>query len=244
MATEIIVSIIIPTLNEAARVQTLAASLSLLPHAECIFVDGGSTDGTQAALQDTSKHFSNCRWLQSERGRGKQMNAGAASAQGSWLLFLHADTDVPRASYETFLREALIIPSSHEARTKIHLTSGAFTFRIAHERSRYRYLEWYVQQRCRFLKLPFGDQAIFVRTELFQQHGGFREDFPLMEDMEFIQRVNSDAGFRVIDAPVFTSARRYEQEGYWKRATGNIVLQLLYRAGVHPKRLAAWYYKN
>ncbi|TAE28192.1 MAG: glycosyltransferase [Candidatus Kapaibacterium sp.] len=242
MATESIVSIIIPTLNEAARVHTLAASLSLLAQAECIFVDGGSTDGTQALLQACSEHFSNCRWLQAERGRAKQMNAGAASAQGSWLLFLHADTDLPPSSYETFLHEARIIP----AQTTIHhqLTSGAFTFRIAHERSRYRYLEWYVQQRCRFLKLPFGDQAIFVRKELFQHEGGFREDFPLMEDMEFVQRVNKDAGFRVIDAPVFTSARRYEQEGYWKRATGNILLQLLYRAGVHPKRLAAWYYKH
>ncbi len=252
----ITVSVIVPTLNEAARVEALAASLSLLPEAECIFADGGSTDGTQALLERLTKDYPNCRWIQAPRGRAPQMNVGANLAKGAWLLFLHADTDLPQESYLSLLRTIAHrpkeyagyppnLPCSQAPKPVMHnsCTSGSFTFCIAHERRVYRYLEWYVRQRCRFLKLPFGDQGIFVKREIFERLGGYREDFPLMEDMEFVQRINRDEGFRVLNAPVYTSARRYEEEGYWKRAAGNIVLQVLYRLGVHPKRLAGWYYR-
>jgi rSAM/selenodomain-associated transferase 2 len=228
------VSLIIPTLNESARVEALADALCQFPDGECIFADGGSTDGTQAKLERLAERYPNCRWIDAPKGRGRQMNAGAQVAKGKWLLFLHADTDLPTASYQHFLALTQSLPL---------LSAGAFTFRIAHERKVYRYLEWYVAQRCRWLKLPFGDQAIFARHDVFKRLGGYREDFPLMEDVEFVERVNKDAGFRVIEAPVFTSARRYESEGYWRRAYGNVYLQVLYRLGVHPERLAKRYYR-
>lgn len=249
------VSVIIPTLNEAARVEALAASVCALPEAECIFADGGSTDGTQTRLQYLSEQYTNCRWVSAPRGRGIQMNVGANLAQGSWLLFLHADTDLPESSYLSLLsnitnRPKLYahyppnLPCSLAAKPlPTNCIAGAFTFRINHQRRIYRYLEWYVKQRCRFLKLPFGDQAIFVKRSTFNDLGGYKEDFPLMEDVDFVQRINKREGFQILEAPVYTSARRYEHEGYWKRATGNIALQLLYRLGVHPKRLASWYYK-
>ena len=229
------VSLIIPTLNESARVEEIADLLCRFQYGECIFVDGGSTDGTQAKLEYLAQQYSNCRWINAPKGRGRQMNAGARIAKGEWLLFLHADTDLPAASYQHFLRLTQSLPI---------LSAGAFTFRIAHKRKVYRYLEWYVAQRCRLLKLPFGDQAIFARRDVFDRLGGYREDFPLMEDVEFVERINHDVGFHVIEAPVFTSARRYENDGYWRRACGNVYLQVLYRLGVHPERLAKRYYRQ
>jgi rSAM/selenodomain-associated transferase 2 len=228
-----LVSVIIPTFNEATTIEDFCTSLAAFPDVECIIADGGSIDGTQQVLEKVCGRFANVRWLEAPRGRARQMNAAARIATGNWLLFLHADTVLPEASYHRFRDEIM----------RTDLNAGAFTFHIAHEDWRYRYLEWYVAQRCRFLKLPFGDQAIFARKDVFMRLGGYREDFPLMEDVDFVSRANTDAGFRVLDAPVFTSARRYEHEGYWKRAAGNVYLQLLYRCGVHPERLAALYYK-
>lgn len=233
------VSVIIPTLNEFSRVESLAHSLCELPDIEIVFSDGGSTDGTQEILERICKRCPNIYWLAAPCGRARQMNAAVEHTSGEWLIFLHADTRLPALSYQAFLEETQYKPLN----TTTELVVGSFAFRIEHERPIYRYLEWYVAQRCRLLKLPFGDQAIFARRDFFISTGGYLEDFPLMEDMEFIQRVNQNPGFRVLEVPVFTSARRYESEGYFKRACGNIYLQILYRCGIHPQRLAAMYYK-
>jgi rSAM/selenodomain-associated transferase 2 len=235
-----LVSVIIPTLNEAATIEQCCTTIAAFPDVECVIADGGSNDGTQQVLERICGQLSNVHWLQAERGRARQMNAGANISSGDWFIFLHADTILSEASYHHF-RDSIVSPQPPALHST--LTSGAFTFRVTHEHWRYRYLEWYVAQRCRFLKLPFGDQALFARKDIFKKLGGYREDFPLMEDVDFVRRANVDEGFRVIEAPVFTSARRYEKEGYWKRAIGNVYLQLLYRCGVHPRRLAALYYK-
>jgi rSAM/selenodomain-associated transferase 2 len=229
-----LVSIIIPTLNEVETIDQCCTSVASFADVECILADGGSTDGTQQVLERVCNKFTNVRWLQTERGRSRQMNAAARIAHGDWFIFLHADTVLPETSYQRFRDEI--------SRTKVN--AGAFSFKIAHQHLRYRYLEWYVAQRCRFLKLPFGDQAIFARKDVFTHLEGYREDFPLMEDFDFVQRAKKSSVFKVIDAHIFTSARRYEAEGYWKRAAGNVYLQLLFRFGVHPKRLAAKYYKE
>jgi rSAM/selenodomain-associated transferase 2 len=234
MDTEPFVSIVIPTLNEADNVPTLVRSLVLLPEAEIIVADGGSTDGTREWLQEASRQHTHLRWLAAPRGRARQMNAAASVARGHWLIFLHADTRLPLGSYQAFTAFVRQNPAT---------CGGAFTFRVAHERLVYRYLEWYVAQRCRLLKMPFGDQALYACREDFWRLGGYREDFPLMEDMEFVERLNKLHGFCVIDAPVFTSARRFEQEGYLKRTLSNVGLQMLYKIGVHPSRLAALYYR-
>jgi rSAM/selenodomain-associated transferase 2 len=232
-----LVSIIIPTINEAQNVVRILDALCAFPDCEVIVADGGSTDGTQTLLQHSTLRLPNLQWIQSPKGRARQMNAGARSASGTWLIFLHADTHLPTQS---FLHFSEIVQSA----SYNQLEAGAFTFRVEHNRRVYRYLEWYVRQRCRFLKMPFGDQAIFARRDLFERIGGYRSDYPLMEDMEFVQRVkNHHSNFRVLDAPVFTSARRFEQDGYMRRTLGNVYLQLLYAAGVHPERLAERYYK-
>jgi len=229
-----LVSIIIPTLNEVQNVLSLINKLSRLPEVEVIFSDGGSSDGTRSEIEFYSRARSNVHLIHAPRCRSQQMNAAAKRAKGEWLIFLHADTELPAESFHAFLRTVKKHP---------RLNSGAFTFRVANKRWVYRYLEFYVGLRCKLLKLPFGDQAIFVKRAFFEEVGGYREDFPLMEDMELIQRLNKQKGFSVLKFPVYTSARRFETDGYLRRSCGNLYLQVLYKLGVHPKKLAKRYWK-
>jgi len=227
------VSIIVPTFNEAPNICRRAQALGQLPNAEIIFADGGSNDGTAKAIGSVLPELPNAHLIQTPCGRARQMNAGAKQAKGEWLIFLHADTALPKDSFGVLLKTIKESP---------HLNSGAFTFRVEHEHWAYRYLEFYVGLRCKFLKLPFGDQALFIKRRFFEELGGYRDDFPLMEDMELVQRLNKQPGFVVLPVPVFTSPRRYEHDGFFKRGLGNIYLQLLYRFGVHPRELAKKYY--
>ncbi len=228
------VSIIVPTYNEASTLEEFASGLANLPGTEVIFVDGGSTDPTPEILEGVTASIPSAQWISTRQGRGPQMNAGARRASGEWLIFLHADTLLPAESYHWFVRHTEGNPG---------LTAGAFRFRVNHARRIYRYLEFYVHIRCTLGKLPFGDQAIFVRRNVFEELGGFREDYPLMEDMEFIRRANKLRGFRVIEAPVYTSARRFERDGYLRRTCGNLFLQMQFLLGRHPKDLAKLYYR-
>jgi len=229
-----LVSIIIPTVNEILNVGPQARTLAALPEAEVIFVDGDSSDGTPQELEACCCGLANLRFIHAPRRRSSQMNAAARVAKGEWLIFLHADTFLPATSFQHFLQS---IKSQRE------LNAGAFTFRVQHERWVYRYLEFYVGVRSRIMKLPYGDQALFVRRSLFEELGGYREDYPLMEDVELVRRLNHREGFAILPAPVYTSARRFEGEGYLKRTCGNLYLQLLYALGVHPQKLAQRYWK-
>jgi rSAM/selenodomain-associated transferase 2 len=227
-------SIIIPTLNEAANVERVSDSLIGLHNTEIIFADGGSTDRTIERIEELRLHHANVRLVHSAKSRSKQMNAGASEARGEWLFFLHADTILPATSFHQFVQQVRATPS---------LQSGAFEFRVDNKRFVYRYLEFYVRLRAKYGKLPFGDQAIFLKRNLFERLGGYRDDYPLMEDMELVQRLNKLDGFEVLDIPVFTSARRFEADGYLKRTCGNLYLQLQYKMGAHPKELARLYYR-
>ncbi len=229
------VSIVIPTLNEIHNIRKQINSLQRLPEAEIIFADGGSTDGSLEEIESIAGRHCNVRLIQSPRCRSRQMNAGARQARGEWIIFLHADTELPLESFENFVQAA---------RQSSHLKAGAFTFKVSNSKWVYRYLEFYVGLRCKLLKLPYGDQAIFAKRCFFEEMGGYRDDFPLMEDMEFVERCNKNGSFSVLRVPVYTSARRFENEGYLKRTCGNLYLQMLYKLGMHPKELAKKYWKN
>ncbi len=229
------VSIIIPTLNEAANICGLAQSLRRLPEAEIIFADGGSCDGTAPAIESHCHRDGKIRLVRAPCGRARQMNAGAKCANGDWLIFLHADTALPPASFHSFLRMV---------RAHSQLVAGAFAFRADHSRWVYRYLELYVSLRSRVLKLPYGDQAIFVKRKVFEEMGGYRDDYPVMEDLELVRRLNKLEGFAVLNFPVYTSARRFEQDGYLWRTCQNLYLQFLYALGVPPQKLAEMYWKK
>ena len=217
-------SIVIPTLNEA---EVLACTLKGLRHesAEIIVVDGGSTDHTlEIARQYTS------RVLTSPRGRGPQQDAGARESQGSVLLFLHADTELPN-TYEGLIQQALADKS---------VVFGAFHLSILTSSPVLDLIALMANLRSRFLRLPYGDQALFVRRGAYFQVGGF-QDWPIMEDVDLVCRLNRVGGFKLVRTPVRTSARRWEHESAIYTTLRNWARMIRFFLGVPPDVLARHY---
>jgi rSAM/selenodomain-associated transferase 2 len=198
------VSVIVPVYRERRR---LPACLDrLLPQAgnvgaEVLVVDGGSDDGTA----DVARRYPGVRLLVAPRGRGSQMNAGARVARGSLLWFLAADTLPPH--------EALAALDRADRRGEP--AAGGFRQRFDVERPLLRGVSALHNLRAALTGVCYGDQAPFVRRELFLRIGGFREDMDL-EDVEFGSRLRRRTRPRLLDFRVTTSARRFEREGAWR----------------------------
>lgn len=229
MNEKALISIILPVLHEAGTMNTVIAYLRDLQHnslMEIIVVDGDPAGSTLQAIRDDGI----VRTL-SEPGRARQMNHGASLAQGEILLFLHADTLLPA--------HALARVATALADTRF--VAGAFDLGFDTSRSIFRLTEKYVALRTRLTMIPFGDQAIFIRRPYFEKIGGYAE-IPLMEDVELMRRIRT-RGDRICIIPekVLTSPRRYEQEGILYCTFRNWALQVCYKAGVSPERLAKWY---
>lgn len=229
MTDRTLISIILPVLHEAGTITTVIAHLRDLQQnssVEIIVVDGDPAGSTLQAIQDDGI----VRTL-SEAGRARQMNRGASLARGEVLLFLHADTLLPR--------QALTRITAALADTRF--VAGAFDLGFDTKKSIFRLTEKYAALRTRLTMVPFGDQAIFVRRAYFEKVGGYAE-LPLMEDVELMRRIRK-RGDRICIIPlkVLTSPRRYEQEGLLYCTFRNWALQLCYRAGVSPEKLATWY---
>ncbi|MEW6325906.1 MAG: TIGR04283 family arsenosugar biosynthesis glycosyltransferase, partial [Nitrospirota bacterium] len=208
----------------AAGLAGVLRPLAGAPDSELIIVDGGSRDGTVDIARRLTPHV-----ITSERGRAAQMNAGAAEARGAILLFLHADT--------------LLEPSALDAARRAlndGAAGGAFRLRIASERPWLRVVAWGANVRSRYLGLPYGDQALFVRRDAFEAVGGFPA-WPLMEDVEFIRRLWRKGRVALLNEAVLTSARRWEREGAVWTTVRNWLLLAGFWVGVSPGRLAQWY---
>jgi rSAM/selenodomain-associated transferase 2 len=216
-----VLSVVIPALNEEKRVAEAVSSVRDV--AEVIVVDGGSEDATADAARRAG-----ARVVASPRGRGVQLDRGAREATGDWLVFLHADTRL-----EHGWSQAL---SSLPA----EVVGGAFRFAVDSPRRAYRVIEAGVALRCRLFRLPFGDQAIFVRRAVYGIIGGF-PPFPLMEDVAFSQRLARAGRMAFPPVRAFTSARRWEQGGVMATTARNLGLQALYAVGFPPDRLARLY---
>src|SRR3954463_15398417 len=162
------VSVIIPTLNEARALPRTLALLATQDGAwELIVADGGSVDGTCAIVEAEPR----ARLVQSAQGRAVQMNAGAAVARGDWLLFLHADTQLPAGAIERINR----LTERNE------IQSGAFRHRFDATDWRLRAVSAAHNFKCRWTAIYYGDQAMFVRKRLFDRLGGFLP-VPILED--------------------------------------------------------------
>ncbi|TVS11466.1 MAG: DUF2064 domain-containing protein, partial [Planctomycetaceae bacterium] len=219
------ISVIIPALNEASHLTDTLSALKNARNVETIVVDGGSCDGTDSLAVDQGALL-----IRSAAGRARQMNDGAQTATGDILLFLHADTRLPDR-FDEQVRELLARPT---------VAGGAFRLRIDGDRRAFRLIEWMVNLRSRWLHMPYGDQAIFLRSDMFRRLGGFPE-LPIMEDFEFIRRLRQHGTITIAPASVTTSSRRWEKLGPWKTTWINQRIILGYYLGISPDTLAKWY---
>jgi rSAM/selenodomain-associated transferase 2 len=219
--------VIVPVLDEERVIEERLAELAALSVHEVIVADGGSRDGTRAAV---ARHPA-ARWVSAPRGRAVQMNAGAAVATGDVLVFLHADVALPKdalAHIEGALRDARVV-------------GGAFrTWTVADRPTRLGPLLHLADLRSRYSSLPYGDQAPFVRAEVFRGLGGFPE-LPLMEDLAMSRLLRKAGRLRVVRARVRVSGRRFIERPVFYAALVNLY-PLLYRAGVPPRLLARLYH--
>jgi len=219
------VSVIIPALNESAGILATLKSVREGNPFEILVVDGGSSDSTLDIAQKTGATV-----LRSKPGRARQMNAGAAKARGNVLLFLHADTLLaPQWSTEV----SRILQDEQVA-------AGAFTFRAAENFRGKRMLERAVDWRSRWFRLPYGDQALFVRCALFEELGGFAE-LPVMEDYELVGRLRHRGQIAVSSFPATTSGRRWRRYGVLRVMLKNQLMIAGFRLGMAPERLARFY---
>ncbi|MFQ5894362.1 MAG: TIGR04283 family arsenosugar biosynthesis glycosyltransferase [Nitrospinota bacterium] len=220
-----LISIILPVLNEATTIEeTLDALDGLEGEREVIVVDGGSADGTAELAAPRA------RVLRAPRGRARQMNAGARAARGEALLFLHSDTRLPPGALR-LVAEALRDPAC---------VGGGFRHRFDREGAYLRFTSRLANWRARFLGLFFGDQGQFARREVFEQVGGF-PDVPLFEDWELSRKLRARGKLVLLPEAVLTSARRVERWGMGRALLTWYGLGCLYLLGVPPERLARFY---
>ena len=219
-------SIIVPMLNE---MESIAATLSALragaPQAEIIVIDGGSDDGCQTvarALCDTL--------IEAPRGRAGQLNAGAARAGGQVLAFVHADTIVP-ATFAADIQAAMHNPAVVGGRFDLTLDSPGLPYCL---------IGWLISLRSRLSRTGTGDQAIFVRREVFERLGGFPQ-IDICEDLDFARQLKRAGTVACLRSRVVTSARRWQRAGLIRTIAKMWAIRLCYLTGVSPARLRRWY---
>ena len=222
-------SVIVPVINEAERINGLIEHLRSLDSSESIeiiIVDGDPTGPTIKAVADDDVIVA-----QSDKGRARQMNKGAQLASGEVIMFLHADTQLP--------------PNAFKAAGSVfaddNCVGGAFNLGVDTGNILIGGIAAISNFRNRLHRVPFGDQAIFLRRDYFNHIGGFK-DIPLMEDVELMKRIRKRGDkIRILPERVLSSARRWEKEGVVFCAIRNAFVLALFALGVSPQRLARFY---
>lgn len=218
------VSVIVPTLNEEAHIEK-AIFNARSPDAEVIVVDGGSEDRTVERAEKAGASV-----IPGPRGRALQQNRGAAEARGSVFLFLHADTALPKdyvvQVFETLMDQRVVL--------------GAFRFKTDLDRPLMRGIEITTNIRSKYLKLPYGDQALFARRSCFQAVGGFPEK-PIAEDLFFVRLVSKRGRIEIAPAHATTSARRWKEVGVLRTTLINQVILTGLALGISSRTLARFY---
>lgn len=218
------ISVIIPALDEEAAISSTVAA-ACAPGVKVMVVDGGSGDQTAAMARQAG-----AKVITAPKGRARQMNAGAGLAQGTVLLFLHADTLLPEGWQHEVIR-VLSTPGT---------AAGAFSFRLDHRSASLRLIELGVALRCRWSQLPYGDQALFMTRRMFQRVGGYPE-LPIMEDVELIKALRRHGRIAISPAPAITSARRWQKKGALYTTLHNFLILFAFYAGFKPATLRRIY---
>jgi uncharacterized protein len=219
------ISVIIPALNEESQIMATLHFLQQSHPYEIIVADGGSTDRTPHLAKEAG-----ARVVMSKRGRARQMNAGAAMANGQILLFLHVDT-LPPPDWPALIPEALRRPRT---------AAGAFALRIAEAFPGKSLIEGTAGLRSRWLQLPYGDQGLFLTRSLFERVGGFA-DLPIMEDYEMVRRLRRFGKIVTLKNPAITSGRRWKHLGAVRTTLINQMVLLGYHIGLNPHTLRQFY---
>lgn len=218
-------SIIIPTLNEEGVLGKTLSRLVDKKNCEVIVVDGGSIDATLRLAEKAG-----CQTISSPRGRGQQMNLGAAAATAEVFLFLHADTLLPKKFSELVL----------SAVSRPNVAAGAFSLAIDSPSKILAAIAWLANLRSRLLHLPYGDQALFTTRQSFSAIGGFPE-MEIMEDFVFLKKMRKKGAIIILPECATTSARRWQNMGIVRTTLRNQIIVCGYYLGVPPVILAKWY---
>jgi len=213
-------------LNESPVIAgTLDTLRRRAPNAEIIVVDGGSSDASVAIVQALQVEL-----ISAARGRARQMNAGARVSHGDALVFVHADTIVPR-TFTADIASALSDPA---------VVGGRFDVRLDDRALPYRIIGSMISLRSRISRTGTGDQAIFVRRDVFDRLGGFPE-LELCEDLEFARRLKRAGRIACLRTHVTTSARRWNRDGLVRTVVRMWMIRAMYLMGVPPARLKRMY---
>ena len=224
------ISIIIPTINEANNLPLLLSDLSdIQKEGEIIIVDCGSEDKTI----DVANIYGAKVFKSEERNRGLQLDIGAKNSKGDWLIFLHADT---RLTHDWLKKINLVLKGD-----KNYIYN--FTFKINHKKIIYRVLEILVNFRSQYFKQPYGDQGLIIHRTIYFKNNGFRK-IPLMEDIDFLMRLNNKKDLKQLNLPIFISSRKWEKTNIFLQAIKNWHFRRRWLKGESLKSIYSDYYKK
>ena len=223
------ISIIIPTINEASNLPLLLSDLSSIQkEGEIIIVDSGSKDKTI----DVANIYGAKVFISKEKNRGLQLDIGAKNSKGEWLIFLHADT---RLTHDWFKKINSFLNGN---KNSIYY----FEFKINHKKIIYRVLEILVNFRSKFFKQPYGDQGLIIHRTTYFKNNGFRK-IPLMEDVDFLRRLNNKKDLKQLNSPIFISSRKWERTNIFLQAIRNWHLRIRWLKGESLRSIYSDYYK-
>ena len=221
-------SIIIPTLNESKNLPLLLSDLSEISNiSEILIIDSTSKDKTRDIALIYGARF----YKINANNRGLQLNYGAKKAKGEWLLFIHADSRL------RFNWSKKIVNILRSGSNFVYY----FNFKVNNKSFIYRFLEFFVNLRCFLFKTPYGDQGLLISKKNFKTYGGYKT-IPLMEDFDFIRRINK-RNLRSLKIPIFTSSRKWDEVNFVWQSLKNWHLRKLMRKDYSINRIYKKYYR-
>jgi len=224
-----ILSVIIPTLNESKNLPLLLSDLSELRNVEILIIDSVSKDKTKEIASMYGAKF----YQLNQKNRGFQLDFGAQKALGKWLLFIHADSRLKK----NWSEEITLIMQKKSSIVYF------FKFKINSQKKIYRLLEFFVNMRCFFFKDPYGDQGLLIQKNKYFKNNGFKK-IPLMEDIDFIERIKKREKLICLKNSIYTSSRKWDRNNFLVQSFKNWKLRKRWRKGDQLDLIYKEYYQS